>query len=113
MSTGTSADNGTQRASGGPEPMDIGSMVGQPLTAEQKEHLRKNKGCFYCWKTNAGHLSFNCPEKRRGFNWGKISVVDSCDVHSCHHKQRTQLQFSTMAWRVCGVCFSEWYSVKC
>lgn len=35
------------------------------LSDEQRASLMQNKGCFYCRKPNAGHLSYNCPERSR------------------------------------------------
>ena len=56
--------NVPQKASGGPEPMEIGNVQRKPLTSEEKQYLRNNNGCFYCRKTNAGHFLWNCPSRR-------------------------------------------------
>jgi hypothetical protein len=49
--------------------MDIDSIIvgtpGVPLTPGQKNYLARTKGCFYCRKTNAGHIAKFCPEKDR------------------------------------------------
>jgi len=54
---------------GSTKPMDVDSVIvgepGKPLTADQKEKLAKNRGCFYCRKTNAGHIAKNCPAKTK------------------------------------------------
>jgi hypothetical protein len=49
------------------DPMEIGAINqnGQraPLSSAEKEELRRNNGCFYCRRPNAGHQSWNCPSK--------------------------------------------------
>jgi len=52
--------------SGGPEPMDVNATKAfQKLTDGQRAYLRANDGCFYCRKPHAGHISTECPERRR------------------------------------------------
>ena len=53
------AGTGTGTVSG-PEPMEIGSMQRKPLTKEEYQRLRTQKGCFYCRQVNAGHIAKNC-----------------------------------------------------
>ena len=57
------------RYENGPSPMDVDSVTvgtrGQPLTPGQRTFLMRNNGCFYCRKTNAGHLARDCPERRQ------------------------------------------------
>ena len=33
------------------------------MTDTEYEYLRANSGCFYYCKTNAEHLSINCPDR--------------------------------------------------
>ena len=54
----------------GPNDMDLsafktstGQKPWQKLTEAQREFLSKNRGCFYCRKPQAGHLSRECPER--------------------------------------------------
>lgn len=54
-----------------PVPMEVDAITAsspnpsgrKKLTDREREYLRKNNGCFYCRKINAGHDSRNCPEK--------------------------------------------------
>ena len=47
-------------------PMEIGSINSRgPLSESEKSELRRNNGCFYGRKPNAGHQSWNCPAKPR------------------------------------------------
>ena len=32
------------------------------ITDAERDYLRKNNGCFFCRKINAGHMSMDCPE---------------------------------------------------
>lgn len=54
----------------GPAPMDCDQVtVSRPkLTAEEKERLRKNNGCFYCREENVSHSARNCPQKNNRSN---------------------------------------------
>ena len=45
---------------------DTSSGGRKPITDTEYEHLRANSGCFYCRKTNAGHLSISCPDRPKG-----------------------------------------------
>ena len=70
--SGPGAGTGTGTGSG-PEPMEIGSMQRKPLTKEEYQRLRTQKGCFYCRQVNAGHIAKNCPLKlkRQGNSSGR------------------------------------------
>lgn len=45
-------------------PTTVGMSALKSLTDREREHLRKNNGCFRCRKTNAGHLARDCPNSR-------------------------------------------------
>ena len=46
-----------------PTSMEIDALQRKPLTQEDREHLRKVGGCFYCRRT--GHLISTCPLRER------------------------------------------------
>ena len=49
--------------SGGPEPMELGTVSRQSLMRAEYEKLRAEKACFVCRKP--GHLARNCPMKKK------------------------------------------------
>ena len=44
-------------------PHPVSQSTKAALTPEERAYLSENNGCFYCRKTNAGHLARNCPQK--------------------------------------------------
>jgi len=44
----------------GPMPMDVDAMHLAPITDEEREHLRRIRGCFRCRKP--GHTQYYCPQ---------------------------------------------------
>lgn len=56
-------------ASRNPDAMDwtptvMGMSALKSLTDRERDHLRRNNGCFRCRKINAGHLARDCPNSR-------------------------------------------------
>ena len=51
-------------------PMELGAIrssdpLRKKLTEAEKQRLIKTNGCFYCRKENAGHISSDCPLKKK------------------------------------------------
>ena len=63
--TSTSHTSSAQRpASGGYVPSPPGTKPARAkLSDADKDHLRRNKGCFSCGRINAGHIAENCPDR--------------------------------------------------
>ena len=53
-------------------PMELGTIQAfgshSPLSADERQYLIQNHGCFYCRQANVGHRAYSCPLKRR-FDW--------------------------------------------
>ena len=64
----------TPQATGGKKPILL------KLTDEERALLRENNGCFKCRKINAGHMSYDCPEGRKGDSYRGADVVKKEEV---------------------------------
>ena len=62
MKTGGETSGGT---SGGPKPMEIGTMNRRPLSKEEYQKLQAENACFYCRKPNPGHMACDYPLKKK------------------------------------------------
>jgi Ty3 transposon capsid-like protein/Zinc knuckle len=51
-------------------PMEIDAIRRGALTDQERDHLRKTGGCFFC--REPGHMARSCPKKRK-----QVSVVES------------------------------------
>ena len=48
------------------QPMDLDAVQTRgyaKLTDKERSRLKENQGCFFCRKSNAGHIARNCPDK--------------------------------------------------
>ena len=68
----TAKPEGECSAGQGPKPMEIGSMRRKPLSREEMQRLRSENACFYCRKPNAGHMTRDCPLKKKKQGNGNI-----------------------------------------
>lgn len=62
------------QATGGRKPMLL------KLTDEERVLLSQNNGCFKCRKINAGHMSYDCPEEKRGESSRSTGAVKKEEV---------------------------------
>ena len=61
----TSIGETSAQGSGGLEPMELGMARRRTLTHEEVQKLHAENACFYCRKPNAGHVAWDCPQKKK------------------------------------------------
>ena len=61
------SSGGETSASGpsGPEPMELGVARRRTLSRDEYQKLRAENACFHCRKPNAGHVTCDCPLKKK------------------------------------------------